>query len=175
MQAPFNLLGQNGLMNSGNTNGKNENVTKKRKYSQSQIRENESNKKATKMFLAVVAVFAVFMLPNQLIWLWADFGNGFANQGFEKAVIICWLFTYSNSVSNPAIFTVFSADFRNGFKRIFKYVYYKVSGKKMNSRKSSNTSRCTNTISMADTQNFTTSCLPCTLLEDDVFVSETVL
>lgn len=81
---------------------------------------NEANKRATKMFLAVVVVFTVCMFPNQALWLWADFSNGGDSPMFLKAVIICWLFTYSNSVCNPVIYAVFSRDFRRGFKRAFR-------------------------------------------------------
>lgn len=84
---------------------------------------NEANKRATKMFLAIVVVFTVCMFPNQALWLWADFSNGGGNPMFLKAVIICWLFTYSNSVCNPVIYAVFSRDFRRGFKRAFRKAF----------------------------------------------------
>lgn len=83
----------------------------------------EANKRATKMFLAIVVVFTICMFPNQALWLWADFSNGADNPNFLKAVIICWLFTYSNSVCNPVIYAVFSRDFRRGFKRAFKKAF----------------------------------------------------
>ena len=83
----------------------------------------EANKRATKMFLAIVVVFTICMFPNQALWLWADFSNGADNSNFLKAVIVCWLFTYSNSVCNPVIYAVFSRDFRRGFKRAFKKAF----------------------------------------------------
>lgn len=79
---------------------------------------NTPNAKATKMFIIVVVVFAIFMFPNQVVWLWADFGGGINNPNFSQISIICWLFTYTNSVVNPIIFGIFSRDFRKGFKRI---------------------------------------------------------
>ena len=82
----------------------------------------EANKRATKMFLAIVVVFTICMFPNQALWLWAD-PNGADNPNFLKAVIVCWLFTYSNSVCNPVIYAVFSRDFRRGFKRAFKKAF----------------------------------------------------
>lgn len=107
--------------NAGIDQQNNVNNIKDQKYTLSQLREKEANKRATIMFIIVVAVFAIFMLPNQIIWLLADLGDGTNIPGFEKAMIICWLFTYSNCVFNPVIFTAFSRDFRNGFKRIFKH------------------------------------------------------
>ena len=83
---------------------------------------NTPNAKATKMFIVIVAVFAIFMFPNQVVWLWADFGGGINNPNFSKLSIICWLFTYTNSVVNPVIFGLFSKDFRKGFKRIFESI-----------------------------------------------------
>jgi len=74
------------------------------------------------MFIVVVVVFAIFMFPNQVVWLWADFGGGINSPNFTKLSIICWLFTYTNCVVNPVIFGVFSKDFRKGFKRIFKSI-----------------------------------------------------
>ena len=79
---------------------------------------NTPNAKATKMFIIVVVVFAIFMFPNQVVWLWADFGGGSNNPNFTQISIICWLFTYTNCVVNPIIFGIFSRDFRKGFKRI---------------------------------------------------------
>ena len=78
------------------------------------------NARATKMFIVVVVVFAIFMFPNQVVWLWADFGGGINSPHFTKISIICWLFTYTNCVVNPIIFGVFSKDFRTGFKRVFE-------------------------------------------------------
>ena len=80
------------------------------------------NAKATKMFIVVVVVFAIFMFPNQVVWLWADFGGGINDPDFTKISIVCWLFTYTNCVVNPIIFAIFSKDFRKGFKRIFEYI-----------------------------------------------------
>ena len=83
---------------------------------------NTPNARATKMFIVVVVVFAIFMFPNQVVWLWADFGGGINSPNFTQLSIICWLFTYTNCVVNPVIFGVFSKDFRKGFKRIFKSI-----------------------------------------------------
>ena len=78
------------------------------------------NAKAMQMFIVVVVVFAIFMFPNQVVWLWADFGGGINSPNFTNISIVCWLFTYTNCVVNPIIFGVFSKDFRKGFKRIFE-------------------------------------------------------
>lgn len=74
--------------------------------------EVESNVRVTKMFVAVVVIFAVFMLPNQVVWLWSDFGGGHHHHQLNTIKIICWLFTYTNCVSNPVIFIIFCKEFR---------------------------------------------------------------
>lgn len=74
--------------------------------------EVKSNVRVTKMFVAVVVIFAVFMLPNQIVWLWSDFGSGQHHDQLNTAKIICWLFTYTNCVCNPVIFMVFCKEFR---------------------------------------------------------------
>lgn len=74
--------------------------------------EVESNVRVTKMFVAVVVIFAVFMLPNQVVWLWSDFGGGHHHHQLNTIKIICWLFTYTNCVSNPVIFMIFCKEFR---------------------------------------------------------------
>lgn len=73
----------------------------------------ESNVRVTKMFIAIVAIFAIFMLPNQIVWLWIDFGGGQRHFQLNTIKIICWLFTYTNCVCNPFIFITFFKDFRS--------------------------------------------------------------
>ena len=76
------------------------------------------NAKATKMFIIIVLVFAVFMFPNQVLWMWLDFGNNASHPYLPTIQVICWLFTYTNSVCNPMIYFIFSHDFRNGLNRL---------------------------------------------------------
>ena len=86
---------------------------------------NEANKRATKMFLAIVVVFTICMVPNQALKIWLDFSRVKATSAFLKAVVIigCRLLTYSNSVCNPVIYAVFSRDFRRGFENVLKKVF----------------------------------------------------
>lgn len=80
---------------------------------------NEANRRATKMFIVIVIVFAVCMFPNQVVWLWAEFGNGYSHERHKIVLIICWIFTYSNSVCNSVIYAMFSSDFRKGFYGVY--------------------------------------------------------
>lgn len=76
----------------------------------------EQHLKVTKMFITVVIVFAISMFPNQVFWLWVDFGNLIGNRYFSMTSIICRIFTYSNSVLNPLIYGLYSKEFRKGYK-----------------------------------------------------------
>lgn len=77
-------------------------------------RKKMQNIRVTKMFVTVVMVFALSMFPNQVLWLWVDFGNGGENEYFVVISAVCRLFTYSNSVLNPIIYGFYSRELRFG-------------------------------------------------------------
>lgn len=79
----------------------------------------DQNIRATKMFVTVVIVFATCRLPNEIFWLWSDFGDGHESEYSNVAGIICRMFTYTNSIFNPVIYWIFSKDFQKGFNGIF--------------------------------------------------------
>ncbi|KAL9960371.1 hypothetical protein ACROYT_G033821 [Oculina patagonica] len=79
----------------------------------------DQNIRATKMFVTVVIVFATCRLPNEIFWLWSDFGEGHESENSNIAGIICRMFTYTNSIFNPVIYWIFSKDFQKGFNGIF--------------------------------------------------------
>ena len=81
--------------------------------------QQEQNIKITKMFIIIVSIFAVFMLPNQILWLWHDFGGGQENESLQVVAIICRVFTYTNSCVNPFILFKFSGEFRRRLHRVY--------------------------------------------------------
>lgn len=83
-----------------------------------EFKRKEQNIRLAKMFVFVVVVFAISMFPNQVLWLWVDFGNGAENKHFHYISVVCRLFTYANSVLNPFIYALKSREFRSGFARI---------------------------------------------------------
>ena len=83
-----------------------------------EFKRKEQNIRLAKMFVFVVVVFAVSMFPNQVLWLWVDFGNGAENKFFHYISVVCRLFTYANSVLNPFIYALKSREFRSGFAKI---------------------------------------------------------
>ncbi|XP_068757743.1 neuropeptide FF receptor 1-like [Montipora capricornis] len=102
--------------------------------------EIDSNVRVTKLFIAIVGIFAIFMLPNQVVWLWIDFGNGLQHSRLNTIKIICWLFTYTNCICNPFIFITFFKDFRSEIialtKRIWKRSTVRFSISRWNTNKS---------------------------------------
>ena len=82
------------------------------------IQRKKQNLRVTKMFIVVVVVFGFSMFPNQVLWLWDDYGKGYENANFNRAAVTCRLFTYSNSILNPIIYCFCSREFRSGFAKI---------------------------------------------------------
>ena len=97
---------------SGNKRGAIRKLSSRVAYTMAHGFDAESNVRVTKMFIAIVAIFACFMLPNQVVWLWMDFGTGKKHTRLNTIKIICWLFTYTNCVCNPVMFVTFCKEFR---------------------------------------------------------------
>lgn len=83
-----------------------------------EFRRKEQNIRLAKMFVIVVVVFAVSTFPNQILWLWVDFGNGADHRYFHYISVACRISTYANSVLNPFIYALKSREFRSGFAKI---------------------------------------------------------
>ena len=68
----------------------------------------ENHENAVKMLTMIVAVFALFWLPGQLMSILFEFHpqNDFLNYGLD----IAYLFVFSNCVANPFIFAYYSKD-----------------------------------------------------------------
>lgn len=80
----------------------------------------EQNVKVTKMFVIIVVAFAICTLPNQVLWLWIDFGKNGDVTSLTKEIIICRFFTYTNGCLNPIIFFTFRRDYRRGLHKILR-------------------------------------------------------
>lgn len=83
-----------------------------------ECKRKEQNIHLARMFVIVVVVFAISMFPNQVLWMWLDFGNGKNHKRFLYISVACRLCTYANSVLNPFIYALKSKEFRSGFARI---------------------------------------------------------
>nr|QBS47871.1 neuropeptide-like GPCR [Tripedalia cystophora] len=74
----------------------------------------EQTMRTLKMFIAVIVVFAVCALPNQITWLWTDFSSN-GGPGDNLSTVFYFL-TYTNSVFNPWIYGGFNPSFRQAYK-----------------------------------------------------------
>lgn len=62
------------------------------------------NVRIVKIFVAAVVAFAVCMLPNHVMWLWNDYGNGYSSKYFNDLLVFTNILVYANSCINPFIF-----------------------------------------------------------------------
>ena len=62
------------------------------------------NVRIVKIFVTAVAAFAVCMLPNHVMWLWNDYGNGYDSKYFTDLLVFSNILVYANSCINPFIF-----------------------------------------------------------------------
>lgn len=76
--------------------------------------------KVMKILTVVVIVFALLMLPNHIVFLWFDFGDGSSNPHADGILALCQICVYANSASNPLIYNAVNEQFREGFKNYFR-------------------------------------------------------
>lgn len=62
------------------------------------------NVRIVKIFVTAVVAFAVCMLPNHVMWLWNDYGNGQSSNYFSDLLVFTNILVYANSCINPFIF-----------------------------------------------------------------------
>ncbi|EDO46030.1 predicted protein, partial [Nematostella vectensis] len=73
----------------------------------------EEARKVIRMLIAVTALFAVCVLPTNIMWLWLDFGK--ADQVFVyfwEVVAFCNIMTFANSAANPVCYTLLNDHYR---------------------------------------------------------------
>ena len=80
----------------------------------------EHNTKIVKMLVSVVLSYAICLLPNQVAWLWLEFGSGESWPHFQELLIFGSLMVYINSSVNPLLYAGMNEEFRKGFIRIIK-------------------------------------------------------
>lgn len=67
-------------------------------------KRSDQNIRVVKVFVTAVVVFAICLLPNHVLWLWHDFGEGNNFKYFNEVVVFCHIMVYINSAINPFIF-----------------------------------------------------------------------
>ena len=81
------------------------------------IQRLERNTKIVKMLVTVVLLYAICMLPNQVVWLWYEFGSGqYVKAQYVKALLTLGSsMVYLNSSVNPILYAGMNEEFRRGF------------------------------------------------------------
>ncbi|XP_020621493.1 neuropeptide FF receptor 1-like [Orbicella faveolata] len=73
-------------------------------------------KRVVRMLIVVTALFAVCVLPNNIMWLWLDFGNGEEYEHFWDVVAVTNIILFANSAANPIAYTICHDNFREEFR-----------------------------------------------------------
>lgn len=79
------------------------------------IQRLERNTKIVKMLVTVVLLYAICMLPNQVVWLWYEFGSGQISPHLKALLTLGSSMVYLNSSVNPILYAGMNEDFRRGF------------------------------------------------------------
>jgi len=85
-----------------------------------EARRLEHNRKIVKMLVSVVLLYAICLLPNQIVWLWYEFGSGQSWTHIHELLIFGSLMVYINSSVNPLLYAGMNEEFRKGFIEIIK-------------------------------------------------------
>ncbi|XP_068685801.1 QRFP-like peptide receptor [Montipora foliosa] len=76
-------------------------------------------RKVVRMLIVVTLLFAICVLPNNVMWLWLDFGNGADYAHFWATVAFTNIILFANSAANPIAYTICHEKFREEFKLYF--------------------------------------------------------
>jgi hypothetical protein len=88
-----------------------------------QVRE---TRKVVKMLLVVTICFSFCVLPNNIMWLWLDFGQADQHTAyFWELLAFCNIVTFANSAANPICYTALNDNYRREFKRFFIIIFCK--------------------------------------------------
>lgn len=96
----------------------------------------EEAKKVVRMLKIVTLMFAVCVLPNNILWLWLDFGR--AEEQYDRfwdLVAFGNIITFANSAANPICYTILNENYRNEFKDHLLKMFFKIIRKPSGVRK----------------------------------------
>lgn len=80
--------------------------------------QNEA-RKVVRMLIVVTLLFAICVLPNNVMWMWLDFGNGAEYAHFWDLIAFTNIILFANSAANPIAYTICHEKFREEFKLYF--------------------------------------------------------
>ena len=84
------------------------------------FRRRNENAKINKNLRTIVILFAAFMLPKQILWLWLDFGSGADYKHFNDALVFSEFLLYIHSSTNPVVYGTILQEYRLGFCRYIR-------------------------------------------------------
>lgn len=90
----------------------------------------EEARKVVRMLKIITLLFAICLLPNNILWLWLDFGR--ADEKYDRfwdLVAFGNIITFANSAANPICYTILSENYRSAFKDHLSKMFYKILGK----------------------------------------------
>ena len=89
----------------------------------------EETKSIVRMLKIVTLLFAVCVLPNNIFWMWLDFGNAEEKyKGFWDLVVFGHLMTFANSAANPICYTILHGSYRKAVKDQLSKVFNRIFG-----------------------------------------------
>lgn len=68
---------------------------------QARLKRSKRHVRAVRMVVLFVVVFAVCMLPHQVVWLWITFGK---EVNSENLLTFAYMFTFTSSFANPLVY-----------------------------------------------------------------------
>jgi hypothetical protein len=89
----------------------------------------EETRKIVRMLVVVTVLFAACMLPNNIMWMWLDFGQ--ADQHFKyfwEVVAFSNILTFANSAANPLCYTMLNENYRKEFKAALTFCLNRADG-----------------------------------------------
>jgi len=69
---------------------------------QARLKRSRRHVRAVRMVVLFVAVFAVCMLPHQVVWLWITFGKDVTYS--DSLLTFAYMFTFTSSFANPLLY-----------------------------------------------------------------------
>lgn len=71
--------------------------------------------------LAYIIVFAVLLLPHQIMWFLLDFKDGINMPHFLSVLNVLYTLTYSITIANPILFYTYNDEFQQDFLYFLKF------------------------------------------------------
>lgn len=73
------------------------------------------------MLIVYLVVFAVLLLPHQIMWFMLDFGNGANDPHFFDVLGFLYVFTYLITVTNVVMFFRLNSEFQSDLWFFLRY------------------------------------------------------